>query len=90
MNAELLELFKDHIDFPEDNTKVCWYADRDQVVYNTDNNIEDLFDQNGQTYSGEIRGEPVEIDGYVFYTLDSLCGFDYQAIFSSALKVEEE
>jgi hypothetical protein len=90
MNKQLLELFEEHINFPEDNTKVCWYADRDQVVYNTDNNLEDLYDQNGQTYSGEIRGEPIEVDGYVMYLLDSQCGWDYQAIFSLALKVEEQ
>ncbi len=90
MNSKLLKLFKEHIDFPEDHTKVCWQSDVDQVVYNTDNNVDDLMSQNGETYSGEIRGEPVEIDGYILYTLDSGCGWDYQAIFSAALKVDED
>lgn len=90
MNKQLLELFEEHINFPEDNTKVCWCVSYDSVMYNTDNNIEDLMDGNGQTYSGVIRGSAVEIDGYVMYTLDSQCGFDYQAIFSLALKVEED
>lgn len=90
MNKQLLDLFEEHINFPEDYTKVCWQSDLDQIVYNTDNNIEDLLDQNGQTYSGIVKGEPVKIDGYVMYTLDSECGFDYQAIFSLVLKVDED
>lgn len=90
MNSKLLKLFKDHIEFPEDNTKVCWSISYGSIVYNTDNNIDDLMEQNGQTYSGEIRGELVVIDGYVMYKLDSQQGFDYQAIFSLALKVDED
>lgn len=91
MNKKLLELFEEHIDFPEDNTKVCWYVYcGDSIHYNTDNNVEDLLEGNGQTYSGLIKGNPVELEGYVMYTLDSECGFDYQAIFSNNLKVEEE
>lgn len=90
MNKQLLEIFEEHIDFPEDNTKVCWCVSYDSVMYNTDNNVEDLLDRNGETYSGIIKGEPIELGGYVMYTLDSECGFDYQAIFSLALKVDED
>lgn len=90
MNNKLLKLFEEHINFPEDNTKVCWCVSYDSVMYNTDNNVDDLLDQNGETYSGVIKGEPVEIDGYVMYTLDSECGFDYQAIFKLDLKVEDD
>lgn len=91
MNTKLLKLFEDHIYFPEDYTKIHWYVSYgDAVLYNTDNNLDDLLEGNGQTYSGIIKGEPIDINGYVMYTLDSECGFDYQAIFSLALKVEEE
>lgn len=90
MSNKLLKLFKEHIDFPEDNTEVCWCVNYDSVMYNTDNNVDDLLDQNGDTYSGIIKGEPVEVDGYVMYTLDSECGLDYQAIFKLDLKVEED
>lgn len=91
MNKKLLEMFEDHIDFPEDNTTVCWYINYDcNVCYNTDNNVEDLLDGNGETYSGLIKGGPVQIDDYIMYTLDSECGFDYQAIFSLSLLVKEE
>ena len=89
MNKQLLELFEEHIDFPEDHTKVCWTEDRGTISYNKENNVEDLLDGNGETYSGEVREGPIEIDGYVMYLLDSSCGFDYQAIFSAALKAEE-
>lgn len=90
MNKQLLEVFEEHIYFPEDYTKVCCPVDGSEISYNKDNNVENLFDGNGETYSGYIKEGPVEIDGYVMYLLDSSCGFDYQAIFSLALKVEEE
>lgn len=87
MNKQLLELFKEHIYFPEDHTKVCWTENGGEISYNKENNVEDLLDGNGETYSGEVREGPIEIDGYVMYLLDSSCGFDYQAIFSLAFKV---
>lgn len=90
MNKKLLELFEEHINFPEDCTEICWYADDYQVIYNTDNKLEDLIEQNGNTYSGLIKGQAVELGGYVMYTLDSECGWDYQAIFTLALKVDYE
>lgn len=90
MNNKLLKLFKEHIDFPDDHTKICWCVSYDSVMYNTDNNVEDLRERGGETYSGIIKGEPIELDGYVMYNLDSENGFDYQAIFSTALKVDED
>ena len=90
MDKQLLELFEEHIYFPEDHTKVCWIEDRGTISYNKENNVENLLDGNGETYSGEVREGPIEIDGYVMYLLDSSCGFDYQAIFSLALKVEDD
>lgn len=90
MNKQLLELFEEHIYFPEDHTKVCWTESYGTISYNKENNVEDLIDGNGETYSGEVREGPIEIDGYAMYLLDSSCGFDYQAIFSLALKVEED
>lgn len=89
MNEQLFKIFEDHIYFPDDWTKVCWTEDRGTISYNKENNVEDLLDGNSETYSGEVREGPIEIDGYVMYLLDSSCGFDYQAIFSLALKVEE-
>jgi hypothetical protein len=90
MNKQLLELFEEHIYFPEDHTKVCWTENYGTISYNKENNVEDLLDGNGETYSGEVREDLIEIDGYVMYLLDSSCGFDYQAIFSLALKVGED
>jgi hypothetical protein len=90
MNKQLFKIFEDHIYFPEDWTKVCWAEDFNTISYNKEDNVGDLIDGNGETYSGEVREGPIEIDGYVMYLLDSSCGFDYQAIFSLALKVEDE
>lgn len=90
MNSLLLELFQDFIYFPEDNTSVYWTIDGESVVYNKENNKEDLFNQNGETYSGYIKEGPIEVGRYVMYTLDSQCGWDYQAIFCSDLFIEED
>lgn len=90
MNKKLLEIFEEHIYFPEDHTKVCWTVDGSEISYNKENNAEDLIEGNGETYSGEVKEGPIEIGGYVMYLLDSSYGFDYQAIFSLALKVSED
>lgn len=90
MDNKLFKIFEDHIYLPDDHSKICWTESYGTISYNKDNNVEDLLGGNGETYSGEVREGPVVIDGYVMYNLDSQCGFDYQAIFSLALRVEED
>ena len=90
MNSLLLELFQDHIYFPEDNTSICWTIDSGSIVYNKQNNKEDLLNQEGETYLGYIKEGPIEIGRYVMYTLDATGGWDYQAIFCLDNFVEED
>lgn len=87
MNNKLIKLFKDHIYFPDDYTKLHWKEEYGSISYNTDNELSDLMEGEGNTYSGEVRSE-VEIDDYVMYELDSGCGWNYQAIFSLSNKVD--
>ena len=88
MNTKLMEIFKDHIHFPEDCTDLCWTESNDEISYNKENDVSDLMDGNGETYSGSVKSS-IELEGYIMYELDSGCGWDYQAIFSRALKVDE-
>lgn len=87
MNNKLIKLFKDHIHFPDDYTKLHWKEEYGSISYNTDNELSDLMQEEGSTYSGEVRSK-VEIDDYVMYELDSGCGWNYQAIFSLNNKID--
>lgn len=90
MDIFLLNLFKDHINFPDDHTDICWTYTHEEVRYNTGNNVDDLMNGDGETYSGEDKLGEIVIDNYVLYTLDSGCGYDYQAIFSVDKKVDQD
>lgn len=87
MNA-LFELFKFEIIWPEVYENAVWCDDGEMVTYNRAGDLNDLQNEEGCTYSGEIRGEAVEKEGYVIYNLDSGCGYDYQVIFKLENKVE--
>lgn len=86
--ADIYKLFEDGIWKPEDLTSYIWCADNYEVSWNTDNNLEDLEESNGMTYSGEIYGEGEERDFYVILTLRDGCGGMFQAIFDLRNKQE--
>ena len=53
-----------HID---DLTDCLWYSDGDSVYWNTDNSEEDLANIDGDTYSLELYGTPVETESYIIF-----------------------
>jgi hypothetical protein len=87
--TNIQELFKEEIWQPDDLTNAVWFTDCGEVSYNKDKNTNDLFEGDGETYSGGYT-DYTEKGGYVIMTIDSYCGYSYQAIFSLSLKQESE
>lgn len=89
MSNKLIKLFKEHVWMPDYYTEICWSEDVDNLTYNTDNNIDDMMNGEGHTYSGRIKSY-IELDGYALLTIDSEQGWDYQAFFSADKKVDAD
>ena len=88
MSNEITNKFDEHLIKP-DVIEQIWFEDSHGVVsWNGENNIDDLLNGDGNTYSGEIRIEGIEIDGHVLYTLNNDCGGEEQVIFSIANKID--
>lgn len=89
--TDVYKLFEDHIYLPDDFTECNWYESGCDAVYWTEeDNLDDLFNGDGETYSGEILGTPIELDGFVMFLIDNGCGDKYQAIFSLDKKQDED
>lgn len=84
----LFELFYDDIDWPEVYNDAVWTKNGEELSYNLAGSVEDLENGDGDTYGGQILGIGVKKEGYVLYTVDSGCGYDYQVILKLANKVE--
>lgn len=89
-NDKLNKVFKDFIWKPEDLTKCVWTADCDELSYNSDGNIDDLMNTDGNTYSFMVEGE-IEKDGVILFSLkDDFGGEPFQCYLSVDRKVDEE
>lgn len=88
--TNLYETFKDEIWGPDDNTQFSWFEKHREVHWNDDNDLADLFEGDGETYSCEMYGSGLERDGLVLYTLHNGCGDKIQAIFDLSKKVDED
>lgn len=51
-----------------------WCQSSDEFCWNTDNNLEDLENRDGNTYSTEITSTPFEDDGCIIVNGDNGCG----------------
>jgi hypothetical protein len=66
----------------------AWYQTEDEIHWNTDSNLEELYDGNGSTYSAELT-EGVHIqDGCYFVNLDNGCGQTITNVFLGSLEVD--
>lgn len=85
-----LELLKEHLVMPEDLTECKWFHDTqsDSVSWTTEEDIDMLYDGEGETFSEISLEGVVEVDGYVLFTLSDSCGGSGQVIFSETNKVE--
>ena len=85
-----LEVLKEHLVMPEDLTDCKWFHDTqsDSVSWTTEEDIDMLYDGEGETFSEISLEGIVEVGGYVLFTLSDSCGGSGQVIFSEANKVE--
>lgn len=72
-----------------DVLEFVWYVDDDEVCWNSDNNKEALYNQDGSTYSCYIGSQFVQ-EGLSFLTVEDGCGGEHTAIFRNDLKVSYE
>lgn len=74
---------------PEDLTEYIWYeTDGNQILWNGENNLDDLYNETGDTYCEIINSNDGEIDGYVIYNISDSCGGSGQCIFALDKQVE--
>jgi hypothetical protein len=90
MTTNIYELFKDHIELPADYTECLWYVRYDQVTWTEGDELSDLFNGDGDTYSCEVKEMGKEIGGYIIYTLRDGWGGEYQAIFKMSKEQDED
>jgi len=88
--TDIYNLFNDLINQPSDYTDCYWYKDSCGVYWNADNEIDQLFHGDDDTYFMEVYGRSTERDGYVFYTLFDGCGNKVQAIFDKRREIDVE
>lgn len=86
---EILTMFMqaDLVTLPDIHAKAPWCENDGELVYNTEENEEDLIDGNGETYGGTIKSKDI-LGDYVIFEVDSGCGWDYQVILAVANEVE--
>lgn len=88
IEKEVTQKFYEHLVKPELFLEEIWFEEKyGNVHWNGENNVDDLINGDGDTYSGEVRTDAVEIDGYVLYTLSNDCGGESQLIFKLSNKI---
>lgn len=86
----VVELFTDHLVKPDDLTEYKWAHDTqsDCVSWTYEDDVQMLFDLEGETFSEMSLEGMVEIGDYVLFTISDSCGGSGQVIFKSSNKVE--
>lgn len=88
-DKEVIQKFDDHLVKPELFLEQIWFEQKyGNVHWNGENNIDDLINGDGDTYSGDVRAGAVEVDGYVLYTLGNDCGGESQLVFKLSNKID--
>ena len=88
--SEIISKFDGHLVKPDLFLDDPWFEEHGNVSWNSENNIEDLINGDGHTYSECSYGEAVEMDGHVLFTLGDSCGGQGQAIFNLNNKIDPE
>ena len=65
-----------------------WYTTEDEVYWNEHDNLEDLQDSDGATYSGEIKGRKTVDEDCVFFNVDTGCGETMTYVFRKDKEVK--
>lgn len=73
-----------------DNTDSVWFNDNGEILWNTDGNVDDLYEGDGDTYSGYVSSNNFETqsDGYILIEMSNDCGGTTFNLFKLVNKVE--
>lgn len=75
----------------DDMTDCIWYVSYSAIYWNTEDNVNDLFLGDGETFSVEIGYKRKETESYVIYEqCYDLCGGRCTLVFSKSLEYNEE
>lgn len=75
----------------DDMTDCIWYVSYSAVYWNTEENVNDLFNHDGETFSVEIGYKRKETESFVIYEqCYDLCGGRCTLVFSKSLEQNEE
>lgn len=87
-NPEQLKKLLETINYPHllEFIETCWYID-DDIHWNGDNNVTDLYYGDGETYSGELPDGTAEWLGYTVANYDNGCGIVVTGLFNNKYKV---
>lgn len=88
---KITQLFEDYLVKPSDFTEYKWMHDTqaDCVTWTCEDDIQMLFDEEGETFSELSLEGNVEIGDYVLFTISDSCGGAGQVIFKASNKVEK-
>lgn len=83
IDKELFQKFDEYLVKPELFLDDIWYQDMvgGYVHWNSQGNVEDLLNGDGETFSEDSYGDPITVDGYVLFMLSDSCGGKGQVIF---------
>jgi len=89
--TDIYELFKKETWTPDDLTGYIWTKESvDELAFNKQQNVDDLMNHDGDTYSFNVHSE-IERDGYVIFALQNYYGGEsFQAIFDLSKKVDAD
>lgn len=89
IEKEVIQKFDEHLVKPDLFLEEFWFEDKyGNVHWNGENNIDDLINGDGDTYSECSYSDSVEIDGFVLFTLGDSCGGQGQTIFKLSNKID--
>ena len=67
-----------------------WVMDGDEIKWNTENNREDLYSGDGDTYGGELPEGYVQTESYVFANVDMCTGTMVTYVFDKSMQLTLE
>ena len=89
-SEDLIKMFSDYIWKPLNLTEHDWFIDSaGNISWNEESNIDDLMNEDGETYSAYIY-EQVDVDGYMLVTISDDCGGKNQAFFDKMREIDAE
>lgn len=80
-------LMDEYAEFPIDGTTYLWLYDNTELSYNTESNLEDLENGDGDTYSDYVQ-ELEKFNGLTIFKMSDGCGGEYKIILKDSNRVE--